>query len=158
MTDSYTADAAELDESNALDKIVLYALDEAMDKLEQSGQLEPFTVILHGENLHVESYPGEEVVECFNAATAAVGLLAHVMDAYAFAYDGYLNTDEGTRDAIIVERGKPGNDEAEAFALLYTLDESDEGSLTFEEGLYDLGPAASLLQGNTLTSDDLDEL
>ncbi len=158
MSDSYTASAAELDESNALDKIVLYALDEAMEKLEQSGELEPFTVILHNENLHVESHPGEDAVECFNAAATAVQTLAHVMDAYVFAYDGYLTTDSGTQDAIIVERGKPENETAEAFAILYTLDESDDGSLTFEEGIYDLGPASSLLEGTPATDDDLDEL
>ncbi|MDR1357925.1 MAG: hypothetical protein LBJ48_01015 [Coriobacteriales bacterium] len=156
MTNSHTASAAALDESNDLDKIVLYALDEAMEKLEQNGELEPFTVILHGGNLHVESHSGEDAVECFNAASTALQLLAHVMDAYVFAYDGYINTDTDTRDAIIVERGKPGQTEAEAYAILYTLDEGDDGVLSFEEGIYDLGPAPSMLEGAPATSDDLE--
>lgn len=158
MTDSHTANAAELDDSNALDKIVLYALDEAMEKLEQNGELEPFTIILHNENLHIESHPGEDAVECFNAASQAVQNLGHVLDAYAFAYDGYVSTDTGTRDALVVERGRPGNETAEAFAVLYSFDESGEGSLTFEEGIYDLGPASSMLNGAMATEDDLDEL
>lgn len=158
MTDTHTADAATLDEANALDKIVLYALDEAMEKLEQAGEFEPFTVILHGENLHVESHPGEDAVDCFNAATTAVNLLAHVMQAYVFAYDGYVNTDSGTRDALIAERGIPGEESAQAFAILYTIDEEGDGSLSFEEGIYDLGSASSLLDGEEASEEDLDEL
>jgi len=158
MAEDYIADAAELNESNALDKVVLFALDEAMVKLEQNGELEPFTVVLHGDNLHIESHPGEDAVECFNAATTAVKHLAHVMEVYVFAYDGYISTDTGTKDAIIAERGRPDSDSAEAFAVLYTLDEEGDGSLTFEEGIYNLGPASSLLSAAEATSDDLDEL
>lgn len=158
MTDNQTARAAELDESIALDKIVLYTLDEAVEKIEQTGELEPFTVILHGDNLHIESHPGEDVVECFNAASEAVQRLAHVAEAYVFAYDGYLTTDEGTKDAIIAERGKPGSDTAEAFAILYTINEEGDGSLTFEEGIFNLGEAPSMLKGQAATEDDLVEM
>lgn len=155
--EDYTAEAAELNEENALDKIVLFALDEAMVKLEQDGELEPFTIVLHDDNLHIETHPGEDAIECFNAAAMAVQLLAHVMDAYVFAYDGYINTDSGTRDAIIAERGIPDDEAAEAFAILYTLDEEGDGSITFEEGIYDLGPAPLLLGSAQASIDDLDE-
>jgi hypothetical protein len=158
MTDSYTADTVELDEANDLDKVLMFALDEATEKLSQGGELEPFTVILHGDNLHVETHPGEDVAECFNSAAQAAKMLAHVMTAYVFAYDGYVNTDEGACDAIIVERGMPGEEEAEAFAVLYNLDEEGDGELSFEEGIYDLGMVASLLSDEELTSDDLEEL
>ena len=158
MTNNNSTHALELDESNALDKIVLYALEEATEKLEQTGEVEPFTVVLHNENLHFESHPGEDAVECFNAAAVAVKHLAHVMDAYVFVYDGYISTDSGTKDALIAERGMPSSEQAEAFALLYTLDESQEGSLTFEEGIYGLGLATSLLQDEPITSDDLEDL
>ncbi|MCL2808223.1 MAG: hypothetical protein FWD27_08770 [Coriobacteriia bacterium] len=158
MTSSHTADAREFDENNDYDKIILFALNDAVEKLEQGGELEPFTVVLHNENLHVETHPGEDVAECFNSAAAAVQLLAHVMDAYVFVYDGYITTDTGTRDAVIAERGKPGDEEAEAFAILYTLDEEGEGSLSFDEGVYDLGPAPLLLQDEEVSSNDLEEL
>ncbi|MCL2529045.1 MAG: hypothetical protein FWE41_01740 [Coriobacteriia bacterium] len=158
MTEDHIAEGAELNEADALDKIVLFALDEAMEKFEQSGELEPFTVVLHGDNLHIESHPGEDAAECFNAASQAVQNLAHVMQAYVFAYDGYITTDEGTRDALIAERGTPESDRAEAFAILYTLDEEGDGSLTFEDGIYDLGSATTLLGGAVVTSDDLDEI
>ncbi len=107
-TETYTANTTALNEDEPLDRIVLFALDEATEKLEQGGELEPFTVILHGENLHIESHPGEDAVECFNSAMASVQQLAHILDAYVFVYDGYVNTDEGECDAIIVERAKPG--------------------------------------------------
>lgn len=158
MTDSHTANAAALDESNAHDKIVLYALDEAMEKLEQNGEIEPFTVILHGDNLHVESHPGEDAVECFNAASEAVRLMEHVAEAYVFAYDGYITTDTGAQDAIIAERGTPGGSTAEAFAILYTIDEEGDGSLSFEEGVYDLGEAPTMLQDHLISEDDLEEI
>lgn len=158
MANPHTANAATLDESNSLDKIVLYALDEAMEKLGQLGELEPFTVILHDENLHVESHPGDDVVECFNSAAEAVQRLAHVAQAYVFAYDGYINTDSGTKDAVIVERGEPGSETAQAFAVLYTLDEEGDGSLSFEEGIYDLGEAPSMLRSELASEDDLEEL
>ena len=158
MTEEYIAEGAELNESNALDKIVLLALDEAMEKFEQGGELEPFTVILHGDNLHIESHPGEDAAEYFNAAAKAVQNLAHVMQAYVFAYDGYIETDEGIRDALIAERGTPESETADAFAILYTLDEEGDGTITFEEGIYDLGLASSLLYSDEATADDLDEL
>ena len=158
MDDNNTASTTELDETKALDKIVLYALEEAREKLEQSGELEPFTIILHGENLHIENHPGEDVEECFNAASEAVERLAHVADAYVIAYDGYINIDDETRDAIIAERGKPGEETAEAFATLYTIDEEGEGSIVFEEELYSIGLAPSILQGDALTKEDLEEL
>lgn len=157
MTDSQTASAATLDESNDFDKIVLYALDEAMEKLTHTGELEPFTVILHGDNLHVESHPGEDVVECVNSAADAVKRLEHVATSYVFAYDGYVTTDEGAQDAIIAERGKPGDETAEAFAVLYTVDEEGDGTLSFEEGVYDLGEAPSMLQDEPVSVDDLEE-
>ena len=156
--DTYTAHAAELDESVDTDKVVLFAFDEAADKLEQAGEFEPFTVVLHGENLHVESHPGDDAIECFNSAATAVKTLEHVMSNYVFAYDGYVETDEGTNDAIIVERGKPGDETAQVFAILYSIDEEGEGTLEFEEGIYDLGPASSLLEGVPVTDEDLDEI
>jgi len=149
---------SESDELDAMDKIVHFALEEAMKKLEQNGEVVPFTVVLHGDNLQIMNHPGEDAVECFNAATTAVRHMAHVMDAYVFAYEGYVNTDSGTRDALIAERGRPDSETAEAFAILYTLDEEGDGLLTFEEGLFDIGSASSLLHGARVTSDDLDEL
>lgn len=152
-----TADAVELDETDDLDKIVLYALNEAAEKLEQTGELEPFTVILHGENLYVETHPGENTQECYDSAMAAVRMLAHVLDAYVFVYDGYIDSEEGTLDAVIVERGQVGEEAAEAFALLYTIDEEGEGSLSFGEGIYDLGAAESFLAGLEVSDDGSDE-
>ncbi|MDR2036149.1 MAG: hypothetical protein LBP91_05730 [Coriobacteriales bacterium] len=161
MTDDTTAEAVALDENDNLDRVLLYALDEAAEKLTQNGELEPFTVVLQDENLFVETHPGENAEECFDSAVKTVRLIAHVMDAYVFAYDGFIQTDSGRRDAIIAERGTPNDDLARAFALLYTLDEQGDGSLTFEEGIYDLGLATSLLSDADEDDDEfvqLDEL
>ena len=157
MTETYIANAVELDESKDLDKLVFIALDDASEKLEQSGQIEPFSIVLHNENLHFESYLGEDEDEWRSAASTAISQLAHVMEAYVFAYDGYVDTDEGEEDAIIVERGIPGSPDAEVFALLYTLEEAGDGSLTFDEAIYELGTAPSLLQDSLGTSQGTEE-
>jgi hypothetical protein len=147
-----------LDEEVPADKIVLFALEEAQQKLEQNGEFEPFTVILHGEDLYIESHPGDDAVQCFNSAKQTVTEMAVLADAYVFAYDGYVELDDGESDALIVERGTKDAGAAEAFALIYSVDESNEGSLEFDEAIYNLGPALSLLSGEDFVPEQLEEL
>jgi hypothetical protein len=150
--------ATSLDESVSADKIVLFALDEARQKLEQNGEFEPFTVIMHGDDLFVETHPGADIIACFNSAQQTLLEMAVLADAYVFAYDGYVELDDEQKDALIAERGIKGESTAEAFALLYVIDESEDGSLTFDDGIYSLGPAPSLYTGEPLESSQLEEL
>ena len=62
--------------------------------------------------------------------------------AYAFCYDGYLDTDEGQVDAIIVEGAIADGQDGIAIGLLYT--EKDD-TITFGEEPFYLGPAPSFL-------------
>ena len=39
----------------------------------------------------------------------------------AFCYDGYIETDDGVKDALIAEGGVPGADEGYAIAYLYEV-------------------------------------
>jgi hypothetical protein len=150
-------DEAYLDDSNPTDKIVFYALEEAQQKLEQNGEFEPFTVVLHNDDLYVESHPGEDAVACFKSAKQTITEMTTLADAYAFAYDGYVQTDDGDLDALIVERGIKGALTAEAFAIIYIIDQSGEGSLEFEEGIYNLGQASSLYGDDDFSADQLEE-
>ena len=43
--------------------------------------------------------------------------------SYAFCYDGYLDSSEGMKDAIIAEGGVPGADTGYAIGYLYTVGE-----------------------------------
>jgi hypothetical protein len=152
------ADTQTLSEENALDKVVFYAFDEAREKLEQSGGFEPFTVILAGEQMHVESHTGDDAAECFNSARQTVIQMSELADAYVFCYDGYVNTDDGVLDAIVAERAAKSDELGEAFALVYEILEDDEGSIDYNEEIYSLGEATSLFTAEEFTADQLIEL
>jgi len=145
-----------LDEEKPLDKVVLYAFDEARQKLEQGSDVEPFTIIVSGENLYIESHPGEDIVECFNSARKTLFEMELLADAYVFCYDGYVQFDEGARDALIAERAEKTDEVGEAFALLYTIDEDGDGSIEFDELFYHLGEAPSLYGASEFDEDQFE--
>ena len=90
-----------------LEKVMLFSLDEAKQKLTQSNEVVPFTALAVKENMFIENHPGESVEACFNAARHTVQH-AQGAQAYALCYDGYVEVDEGTKDALIAEGGVPG--------------------------------------------------
>ncbi|MDR3053041.1 MAG: hypothetical protein LBU48_04195 [Coriobacteriales bacterium] len=144
----------EMSSEDALEKVVLYAFDEAREKLAQGGIFEPFTVIISGENLYIESHPGEDAVECFNSARKTVFQMENQADAYVFCYDGYVDLEDGTHDALVAETASKGDDAGEAYAQLYT--EDDDG-ITFEdETLYSLGEAPTLFGAEEFTPEQLE--
>ena len=55
-----------------LEKVLLFSLDEAKQKLTQSSEVVPFTALAVKENLFIENHPGESVEACFNAARHTV--------------------------------------------------------------------------------------
>jgi hypothetical protein len=132
-----------LDDEIATDKIVLYALDEACTKLEQMGEFPPFTVVLEGEDLHIEEHFGDDVDDCFNSAKQTIFQMSELGDAYVFAYDGYVEGDDETMDAVIVERGIKGEEAGTAFAVIYHVGEGDE-PIEFDEEICILGDVPSL--------------
>ena len=76
-----------------LEKVMLFSLDEAKQKLTQSNEVVPFTALAVKENLFIESHPGDSSEECYNLAQHTVEG-ARGADAYAFCYDGYVETDD----------------------------------------------------------------
>lgn len=127
-----------------LENVLLFALDEAKEKLAQSGEVIPFTCLVVKDNLFIETHPGENPEQCFNAARHTVQG-ARGAGAYALCYDGYIETDQGDRDALIAEGGVPGADEGHAICYLYTVDESGDGSVTFEEDPAYVGEAPNFM-------------
>ena len=130
-----------------LENVLLFALDEAKEKMEEGAELVPFTTLVVKENLFIESHPGDSSEECYNLAQHTVEG-ARGADAYAFCYDGYVETDDGTKDVIIAEGGVPGAEDGYAVGYLYTVD--DEGGCTFEE-------EAKLKSGVDYGEDEIDE-
>jgi len=139
--------AAEIDEeevveiSDSLEKIALYAFDEARQKLEEAGEFAPFTILLQGDNLYIETHPGDDTAECFESARKTVLAAQDAIESYVFCYDGYVEMDEGEHDAIIAEAADRGQEEA--FALCLHYHEDGEG-YAFHEGVEYLGETPCL--------------
>ncbi len=118
--------------SELLSKVVYFALDEAKQKLEQAHEFVPFTVLADAENLFIETHPGETDVECFSSAYKTISGAAEAINAYIICYDGFLDTDDGERDAIVIESAEKDAEIGHAFGATYTL-AGDE--LTVDEPL-----------------------
>lgn len=103
----------------------------------------PFTVLAVKDNLFIETHPGESPEQCYASAEHAVKG-ARGATAYALCYDGYVETDAGTRDCIIAEGGLPGEDEGYAVGLLYRT--VGEVKMFEAEPCY-IGPAPNFMAG-----------
>lgn len=129
--------------SDRLAGIAQYAFDEAIEKVETGEELDLFVVIIKGEDLYIESFPEGETDEVFNYARAEIAREGKEMDAYALCYDGYLETDEGELDAIIVECAERGDADGHAIGLIYR---ADEESIEFEDAPVYIDTVPSLLK------------
>lgn len=125
----------------ALEKVLLFALDEAKEKMTQGADVIPFTTLLVKDNLFIETHPGDSAEECFAAAAHTVEG-ARGAEAYALCYDGYIELDDGVRDALIAEGGIPGQDEGFAVAYLY---EAGEEGVEFESEPAYIGEAPNYM-------------
>ncbi|MCH4185019.1 MAG: hypothetical protein LKF61_05995, partial [Eggerthellaceae bacterium] len=76
-------------------------------------------------------------------------------DGYGFCYDGYLETDEGQHDALIVEGGTPGGEQGYAIGRLYTPAEQEGEQPVFEDEVVYVGAAPNFMEF-TLTENDTD--
>ncbi|RDB59669.1 hypothetical protein C1878_14870 [Gordonibacter sp. 28C] len=127
-----------------LEKVLLFTLEEAKEKMTQGADVVPFTALVVKENLFLENHPGESAEECFGFARHTVEN-ARGAEAYALCYDGYVEVDDETKDAIIAEGGIPGEDEGVAVGYLYTM--NDEGAPTFEPEPAYIGEAPNFMSG-----------
>ena len=132
-------EAPELPE--VLEKVLLFALDEAKDKMSQGADVVPFTALVVKDNLFIETHPGENADECFKFAQHTVEG-ARGAEAYALCYDGYIETDDGVKDALIAEGGIPGDETGHAVGYLYTVEGDD---VMFEEEPAYVGEAPNFM-------------
>ena len=100
----------------------------------------------------LEEVDGETPEEMYAFAKHTV---EHVRgaDAYALCYDGYLDTDQGMRDAIIAEGGVPGAIQGEAVGLLYEMDA--DGNVEYHRPIAYIGKAPNFM---IFLTDDTDPL
>lgn len=134
--------APEIDE--VLEAVIIAALNRAKDKMEAGEEVVPFTALAVKENLFIETHPGDDVEACFKDAERTV---AHAVgaDAYAFCYDGYVDTDAGTRDVIIAEGGMPGEPDGYAVGYLYTMPDGEDGPVDIDDEPVYIGPAPNFM-------------
>lgn len=125
-----------------LEKALLYALEQGKEKLQEGEDVVPFTALVVGESLFVENHPADEVEKCFNLAKHTVEG-AQGAKAYAFCYDGYVDVDEGQKDAIIAEGGVPGEPAGVAIAYFYEAVEGAAPNINTDP-VY-LGPAPNFM-------------
>lgn len=118
----------EMDE--VLEKITFYCLNVAREKLEAGEECVPFTVVVEGDQMFEETYPDEDVVTCRANAEANVKSSSTFTTHYAFCYDGFLMTDDGQLDALIVECADRDMEQAYVIGLLY---EEKDGSYEFKD-------------------------
>ncbi|MCL2826671.1 MAG: hypothetical protein FWD72_04630 [Eggerthellaceae bacterium] len=139
-----------------LEKVMLFALDEAKEKMQQGADLVPFSVLVVKDNLFIETHPGDTAEECFDDARHTVEGTRGA-NAYALCYDGFVETDAGTVDAVIAEGGIPGEPEGMAIGYLYAIN-GDE--VVFEEEPAYIGEAPNFMAGlkdpEFYDEDDLD--
>ena len=118
-----------------LEKVLLFSLDEAKEKMTQGSDVVPFTALVVKENLFIENHPADSAEECFNLARHTV---------------------EHARGA---EGGVPGEDTGYAVSYLYEMDE--EGNVTFEEEPAYVGEAPNFMialnDADSYAEEDIDE-
>ena len=123
---NFDPDKITIEMSENLEKVACFAFDEAAEKLRQAGNFEPFTILLIGENIHIETHPGDTVEQCFDSAWNTVAKSPSATEAYVFCYDGFVETDDDPEaDAIIVECADKDADFANVLCKLYTVTDGD---------------------------------
>lgn len=131
--------------TDELKAVIQAVLNEAVSKMEAGEEIVPFTGLAVKENLFIETHPGDDAETCFMLARREVEG-ARGATAYAFCYDGYLDTEQGMKDAIIAEGGLPGASEAYAFGYIY-----DESGI--KKDIVYIGPAPNFMEGLKLELD-----
>ncbi len=140
-----------------LERVLLYGLDEGKQKMMAGEEIVPFTALVVRDSVFIEAHPGNSADECFKLAQHTVEGAAGAM-AYALCYDGYVETNEGVKDAIIAEGGVPGAPNGFAIGILYSNDPS--GRPVFSENPSYIGEAPNymdrLRDANTYAEGEID--
>jgi len=135
----------ELNSEEILARTILYALEEAAEKLRQSSGFDPFTILIKGEELYIEEHPGETEEESCTSARRSVSSMGLICDAYVFCYDGFVELDEGQNDALIVEYANKEDEQAQINIRLYQVSDDE---YVFDESLYQVGEGQSYFDSN----------
>lgn len=125
-----------------LSSILQYVVNEGQERLDRDGDFLPFTAVAVKDTLILETVEGGTPDQMYAWAKHTV---EHVRgaEAYALCYDGYLDTDQGKRDAIIGEGGVPGAVQGEAVGLVY--DTNEDGTREYHKPIAYIGKAPNFM-------------
>lgn len=130
---------AELMLTKSLRVAIDHAFREGRTCLAEDGALVPFTIICTSDGYDIADHPGTSASDIYESVKT---LIAREMpEAYTFVYDGFVDTDEGRRDALICEAAKRGDATAYLLAQLYR---TGEDSIAFDEAYVSVGTARQL--------------
>lgn len=116
-----------LDISQRLSRAVDFAFKEAQEQMDSGAGLAPFTVTVVDDGLEINDHSANTEDDVYDSVKTL--LAADMPEAYALCYDGYVETDDGRQDAIVVEAADRGAARATALAMIYT---SEDGETIFE--------------------------
>lgn len=126
-------------------RAIEHAFEEARESIQDEGGVLPFTIMCTADGFDVADHPGSSTQEVYESVKT---LLAQEMpEAYAFAYDGFVETDDGRSDAILCESARRGEMEAYLLALPYS--QGDDGVLSFAPAFLSAGTARPLYPRGT---------
>lgn len=103
-----------------LQKLMTYLVREAKGRMEKGESFNPFVGVAVKDSLVLE-----EIIPTDDTTDGVYRMAKHTVEntrgaqAYGFCYDGYLETDDGQKDAIMVEGGMAGQPEGYAICLMY---------------------------------------
>ena len=140
-----SGDTVELKLTGNLRRAIEHAFDEARESIQEEGGMLPFTIMCTSDGFDVADHPGDSAQGVYESVKT---LLAQEMpEAYAFTYDGYVETDDGRGDAILCEAAKRGDMEAYLLALPYSC--APDGTYAFAPAFLSAGTARPLYPHGT---------
>lgn len=153
VVENYTSEVPPMPE--VLQRLLVVALDEGRERIAAGEDLVPFTMLVVGDSLFTEAADGATTDECYRIARHTVEGARGAL-AYAFCYDGYLDTDEGVKDCVIAEGGVPGTPEGFAMGYLYG---TVGGAVRFNDDPSFIGSAPNFMEGlvEEVAADEGDE-
>ena len=128
--------------SDVLESALLFLLKESREMLEQGKSIPARTALVMNDTLVEEAADADTVDACYAKAQHIVQNAAGAR-AYGFVYDGYIEVDDRTVDAIIAEGGMPGMDQGVALGIVYEV--AEDGSITFEDEPTYVGAAPNFM-------------
>ncbi len=113
-----------------LESVLRYCLKDAKERLEKGEAVVPFSALAVGDTLFMEEHDCDSPEACFADARHTVEHATGAA-AYGLCYDGFVETPNGNRDAIIAQGGVPGDEYGHAIGLLYRV--TGEDTYSFDE-------------------------